>query len=358
MNEKIRSVIVGSGSYIPDVIVKNSDFSNHTFFEEDGTIFDKTNEEIIEKFRQITDIDERRYASKDLQTSDIAYLSAKDALESAAIDKESLDYIIVAHNFGDVSAFNRRTDILPTIASRVKHKLRIRNPYTVAYDLPFGCPGWVQGMIQAHYFIQSGDAKRALVIGAETLSRLSDPHNRDSMIFSDGAGATILEAQEHDKPLGILTHLTRTDTLKHAYMMWLEKSNNPDFDGNDLFIKMNGRKLYEYALDTVPSLVKECIDKANMDLKDIRKILIHQANAKMDEAILKRLFRLYHERNIPEGIMPMTINKLGNNSVATVPILYDLLKKGKMGDQCHRGDNIVFASVGAGMNVNAIVYKT
>ncbi len=241
MSNNIRSVIVGSGSYIPKVVVKNSDFLQHKFFEVDGKPFGKSNEEIIEKFRQITDIEERVYADDDLNTSDIAYFAAKDALESSGIDRESLDYIIIAHNFGDVSPTNRRTDMLPTIASKVKHKLQIKNPYTVAYDLPFGCPGWVQGMIQAHYFIQSGDAKRALVIGAETLSRLSDPHNRDSMIFSDGAGATILEAQQSDQPTGILTHLTRTDTLNHAYMMWLETSNNPNFEGNDLFIKMNGR---------------------------------------------------------------------------------------------------------------------
>ena len=357
MEKNIRSVIVGSGSYIPEVVVKNKDFLQNTFYEVDGKVFDKPNEEIIEKFRQITDIEERRYASPDLNTSDLAYFAAKDALDSAGIDKESLDYIIVAHNFGDVSLNNRRTDMLPTIASKVKHKLQIKNPYTVAYDLPFGCPGWLQGMIQAHYFIQSGDAKRALIIGAETLSRLSDPHNRDTMIFSDGAGATILEGQIHEEPVGILTHRSRTDTLEHAYMMWLEKSNNPDFEGNDLFIKMNGRKLYVYALDTVPGLVKECIEKAGLGLGDIKKILIHQANAKLDEGILARLFKLYGEKNIPEGIMPMTINKLGNNSVATVPILYDLLKKGKMGHQCQTGDYIVLASVGAGMNVNAIVYK-
>jgi 3-oxoacyl-[acyl-carrier-protein] synthase-3 len=357
MVENIRSVIVGSGSYIPEIVVKNSDFLQHTFYEVNGDSFDKTNEEIIEKFRQITDIEERRYAPKELMTSDIGFFAAEDALKSSGIDKESLDYIIVAHNFGDVNADNRRTDILPSIASRIKHKLKIKNPYTVAYDLPFGCPGWVEGMIQANYYIRSGDAKRALIIGAETLSRLSDPHNRDSMIFSDGAGATILEGQIHDEPIGILTHRTRTDTLKHAYMMWMEESNNPDFEGNDIFIKMNGRKLYEYALHTVPGLVKECIEKAELDITDIKKILIHQANAKMDEAILGRLFHLYREKNIPEGVMPMTINKLGNNSVATVPILYDLLKKGKMGGQCQRGDHIVFASVGAGMNVNAIVYK-
>ena len=109
-----------------------------------------------------------------------------------------LDYILVAHNFGDVTEDNRRSDFVPTLAARVKHKLGIENPTTIAYDLPFGCPGWLQGVIQADYYLRSGDAKRVLVIGAETLSRVCDPHDRDSMIYADGAGAILLEARESD----------------------------------------------------------------------------------------------------------------------------------------------------------------
>jgi 3-oxoacyl-[acyl-carrier-protein] synthase-3 len=178
------------------------------------------------------------------------------------------------------------------------------------------------------------------------------------MIYSDGAGAIILESRENDDQVGVLAHKTRTDSINHAFMLWMDKSFNPNYGSNDLFLKMNGRKLYEYALMTVPQLIKESLDKAGLSLQNIKKILIHQANAKMDEAMLSRLFKLYHEKNIPDGIMPMTINKLGNNSVATLPILYDLIKKGKLdGGQCEHGDCIVFASVGAGMNVNSLVYK-
>jgi len=358
MNRKICSVIAGSGSYIPEIIVKNSDFLKNEFYDSDGSLSGKDNKETIEKFRQITDIEERRYVSDDLNASDIGFFAAEDALKTSGIDRESLDYIIVAHNFGDVLAGNRRSDMVPSLASRIKHKLGIENPFTVAYDLPFGCAGWLQGVIHAHYFIKAGDIKRALIIGTETLSRISDPHDRDSMIYSDGAGAIILEARESDTPVGVLAHKTRTDTINHAYMLWMDKSFNPNFDGNDLFLKMNGRKLYEYALMTVPQLIKDSLDKAELTISDIKKVLIHQANAKMDEAMLKRLFKLYHEKRIPLGIMPMTINKLGNNSVATLPILYDLIKKGKLdGGQCNSGDCVVFASVGAGMNVNSLVYK-
>lgn len=358
MEKKIWSVISGSGSYIPSVIVKNEDFLDHQFYDANGLRFDKSMAETVQKFKQITDIETRRYVSDDLVASDIGFFAAQDALDSSGIDKESLDYIIVAHNFGDVKSDNKRVDLVPTLASRIKHKLGIENPYTIAYDLPFGCPGWLQGMIHANYFIKAGDVKRALVIGTETLSRVSDPHDRDSMIYSDGAGAVILEAKTDNVEGGVLSHKTRTDTITQAHMLRMDKSFNPDFGTDDLFLKMEGRKLYEYALKTVPQLIKDTIDMAGIGIDDVSRVLIHQANAKMDDAMLKRLFALYGLKESPKGIMPMTINFLGNNSVATLPILFDLLKKGKMGvDYCSKGEYIVFASVGAGMNVNAMVYQ-
>jgi 3-oxoacyl-[acyl-carrier-protein] synthase III len=354
----MHSIIAGTGSYIPKKKIPNENFYSHEFYTAQGEKFHKAIKETVAKFEEITNIHERRYVTDELVTSDIAFLAALDALESSGIDKETLDYIIVAHNFGDVPADNRRSDILPSLAARVKHKLKIKNPKTIPYDLPFGCPGWLQGMIQADYFLKSGDAKKALVIGAETLSRITDPHDMDCMLFSDGAGATIIESVSSSEPVGILSHCTRSDTLEHAYMLWMDKSYNPDYCGNERFLKMHGHKLYQYALKTVPLVVKESIDKAGLTLKDISKVLIHQANEKMDEAILKRLFRLYGERNMPEGIMPMTISRLGNSSVATVPTLLDLLLKGKLAaHDCREGDILVFTSVGAGMNINSVIYK-
>ena len=356
--KNINSVITASGSYVPEIVVKNSDFLDNVFYDSNGEPFGKSMVETIEKFKQITDIEERRYVPDNLTASDIGYFAARDAIDSSGIDKESLDYIIVAHNFGDIKADLKRIDLVPSLASRIKHRLGIENPYTIAYDLPFGCPGWLQGMIHANYFIKAGDIKRALVIGSETLSRVCDPHDRDSMIYSDGAGAVLLEASNGGELTGVLSHKTRTDTITQAHMLRMGTSNNPDYGSDRLFLKMEGRKLYEYALKTVPPLIKETIDMAGLDISSISKILIHQANAKMDDAMLARLFALYGLKEIPKGIMPMTINFLGNNSVATLPILFDLLKKGKMGvQQCGRGENIVFASVGAGMNVNAMVYR-
>lgn len=359
MSKSIYSVITGTGSYIPKKRVKNEDFLNNTFYEANGERIPKSNEEIIQKFAEITTIKERLNVSDDLLTSDIGYFAALEAIKDANINKEELDYIILAHNFGDITPGSNRTDIVPSLAARVKQKLEIENPFCVAYDLPFGCPGWLQGIIQADYYIKSGDSKKILVIGADILSRVSDPHDRDSMIYADGAGATVLEAKESEQPIGILAHKTRSDTLHYSQMLYMGPSNNPDYENpKDLFLKMNGRKLYQYALENVPDAIQACLQKSNTDLRDVKKVLIHQANGKMDEAILKRLYRLYNIKSDPETNMPMNISWMGNSSVATIPTLLDMILKGQMEThEIKKGDIIVFASVGAGMNINALSYK-
>lgn len=359
MSGTIYSKITGTGSYIPSRRIRNEDFLSSEFYDNKGKKIDKVNQEIIDKFLAITTIAERRYVTDDLVTSDIASYAAVDAIQKAGIEKEELDYIIVAHNFGDVRKENRQLDIVPSLAARVKYQLKIENPNTVAYDLPFGCPGWLQAVIQADYYIRSGDAKKILVIGAEVLSRVSDPHDRDSMLYADGAGATILEAASTEEPTGILAHKTRSDTYIHSQMLRMGPSYRAEGEHKaDFFLKMNGRKLYQYALETVPPAIKECLEKANVHLREVKKVLIHQANGKMDDEILKRLYALYEIDEIPEDVMPMTIANLGNASTATIPTLLDLILKGELGaHSIHKGDLLVFASVGAGMNINAMVYR-
>ena len=354
-----RSVIIGTGSYIPSKRVANEDFLNNRFFMDYDRPLDMAdNDKTVGKFQDITEISERRWAEDDQVASDLGLLAAERAIESAGIDRESLDFIIFAHNFGDVQAENRRCDFCPSLAARVKERLAIANPECIAYDLPFGCPGWVQGVIQADYYLRSGDVSRALVIGAETLSRISDPHDRDSMIYSDGAGAAVLEARETTEEIGILAHAARSDTIDHARLLWMGTSFDRS-DGDDtLYLKMYGRKLYNYALTNVPGVVKKSLERAGLGLGDVAKVFLHQANAKMDDAILKRLFKLCDVGEIPAGIMPMSISWLGNSSVATVPTLLDLVARGEMnGQKLTAGDNIVLASVGAGMNINSVVYR-
>jgi len=359
MTKRVYTKIVGTGSYLPTRVIGNDNFKNYTFFDPcTKEPFDKDNDEIIQKFKEITNISERRWISDELHNSDMAYMAVKEACESAKIDPETLDFIIVAHNFGDVNLESTRVDILPSLANKVKAKLSLSNPSCFCHDIISGCPGWTQGMITADAYIRSGIAKRGVVVGSDVLSRISDPHDRDTMIYADGAGATIVEGVESEEPTGILAHSSRSDSVTYWNLLTNGNSFNPEFEGNDQFIKMVGHKLYVYALSYVPGVVKDSLDKAGLHLSDVKKVLIHQANEKMDEAILKNVFKLYHEKQIPEGIMPMTIEKLGNSSTATVPTLLDIVMKGKMdGQEINPGDYIILASVGAGMNINSIVYK-
>jgi len=135
------------------------------------------------------------------------------------------------------------------------------------------------------------------------------------------------------------------------------KSFNTEHNPDVRYLKMHGRKIYEFALSNVPKAMASCLEKSGVPIEKLKKILIHQANEKMDEAIIHRFYKQF-KQNPPEGIMPMSIHKLGNSSVATVPTLFDLILKGQIENQSlQKGDVILLASVGSGMNINAIVYQ-
>ncbi len=357
--KKLYSVFTGTGSYVPSKRIVNDYFHDYEFYDSTGEKLSTPNEEITHKFEEITTIAERRYAEDNEVTSDLALVAAERAIEAAGIDKEELDYIIFAHNFGETRSDNIQVDVLPTLAARLKQKLGIANPSAVAYDVLYGCPGWVQAVIQADYYIRSGDAKKVLVVGGDVLSRVSDPHDRDSMIYADGAGAAIMEGVESEVPVGILGHNSRSDALEYVNMLRMGYSYNPKLaETKNFYLKMNGRRLYQYALEYVPQAIKAGLDKLNLHVNDVHKVLIHQANGKMDDAILKRLFKLYGMKEVKETIMPMTISWLGNSSVATVPTLLDIITRNEMeGHSISSGDNVVLASVGAGMSINSIIYR-
>jgi 3-oxoacyl-[acyl-carrier-protein] synthase-3 len=358
-SKQVRTIITGTGSYIPEIVKTNRDFMVHEFYGEDNQPIASPPDDIARKFEAITGIQERRYAQTDMDCSDIASIAAERAIADAGIDPETIDQIIVAHNFGNVMKHTIQTDIIPAIASRVKNRLNIGNPDCVAYDVLFGCPGWLQGVIQTHAFFMAGIARRCLVIGSETLSRVLDPYDRDSMIFSDGAGAAVLDYVEGDESEGgILSFKVQSHTKEEAYYLSLGKSYFPHSDPRVRYIKMKGRKVYEYAMKHVPEAMKACLDEAGVDIAQLSKVFIHQANEKLDEGMIRELYKLYGRNEVPEGIMPMCIHKLGNSSVATIPTLYDMVRKNQLCDhEVKAGDVILFASVGAGMNINAICYR-
>lgn len=355
----IRAVITGTGCYIPPFVQTNQDFAQHAFFKEGGIPLSVDPSEVVGKFKKITGIEERRYTSDDLNASNIGFEAAKFAISDSGIDPETLDQLIVAHNFGNVIKDTVQTAAVPSLASQLKHALGIRNPDCIAYDILFGCPGWLQGLIQADAFFKAGMARKALIIGTETLSRVIDMYDRDSMIFSDGAGAVVLERREGDKnSSGILSYTAQTHSVEEVDYINMGISYYPDSNPRIRYLKMKGRKVYEYALKHVPAAMKTCLDKSGCSIGELKKIFIHQANEKMDEAIIKKLYQLYGIETPPANIMPMSISWLGNSSVATIPTLLDLVRKDQFPEHhLSSGDIILFASVGAGMNINAVCYR-
>lgn len=351
-----RTIITGSGSYIPPVIKRNAGFLEQVFYGEEGDLLTAKTKIIIDKFQKITGIAERRYVLPEQNTSDIAAIAGALALQDSQVDPESLDLLIVAHNFGNVSSTNAQADTVPALASRVKHLLGIKNPACIAFDVLFGCPGWLMGVMQADAFFKAGMAKKALVIGAETLSRVIDAFDRDSMIFSDGAGATVLEYKEAGNG-GLLFSSASSHCAEEIHYLQMGPSYRVESHPGVKFMKMKGRKVYEYALKQVPDAMKACLEKSGESIHDVKKIFIHQANEKMDDAIVHAFYQLYGLET-PKDVMPMCIHYLGNSSVATIPTLFDLVRTGF--DKCHNlveGDLVLFASVGAGMNINAACYR-
>jgi 3-oxoacyl-[acyl-carrier-protein] synthase III len=354
-----RTVITGTGSYIPPYIKTNKDFADQDFYAENHEKIATPSAEIVEKFKDITGIEERRYASNEFNASDIGLIAAKHAIENSGIDPETLDQIIVAQNFGNVLKNTIQTDAVPSLASHIKQGLGIKNPNCVAYDVLFGCPGWILGVTQADAFIKAGFAKKILVIGTETLSRVIDPYDRDSMIFSDGAGASVIEAVEgNETSAGIIHCAMQSHCVDELKYITMGKSYYPNADPSVRYIKMKGRKVYEFAIKNVPLAMKACLDASGLHVTQVKKFFLHQANEKMDEGFIKALFKLYGIKEIPPNIMPMSIHKLGNSSVATIPTLFDLVKRNTLKDHTLiKGDIVLFASVGAGMNINAFSYR-
>src|SRR5688500_1578420 len=186
------SIITGTGAYIPGKIQSNKDFFRSNFFGETGLPLPNSIEDIVDKFTRITGISGRRYAEENVNASDIACKAALEAIQEIGADPETIDQMVVADNFGDVAFGSTQSQNVPSLACRVKNTLGIHRPECIAYDVLVGCPGWVHSLIQSHAWFRAGMAKKVLVIGTETLSRVLDISDRDSMIFADGAGACMM----------------------------------------------------------------------------------------------------------------------------------------------------------------------
>ena len=353
----VRSVISGIGSYFPSRKVTNDDFLHHEFYTRDGKKVEKSTENIVEKLRQISGIQERRYIGDEEDSATLAAHAARNALSDAGMDSETLDGIIVAHNFGNILPGSSSGHLIPNLAAIMKGRLGISNPRIFAYDVLFGCPGWLEAMIIAHQYLLNGRAKNILVVGVEVISRLLDPHDMDSMLFGDGAGAAILSAVEDPDQGGVLSHLTFSHCNEELEFLRMGPSNNPEA-APILSPKMQGQKVFRYGIEHMPHLITECLRMAEVPVQEVSKFLFHQANEKMILRIAENLLSKQEMKKTASELVPINVHYTGNSSVATIPTMIDLIKRGKMENhQINNGDITVMASVGAGMHCNCMVYQ-
>lgn len=352
-----RSIILGTGSMIPEMLVPNSHFESSEFYDRDGARIGKSGREIIAKLESITGIRERRYIPPDQDSIGLMTGASMAAVSDAGLEVNELSGIIVAHNAGNMVPQTEGFHTVPNLAARLKNAIDCTNHNCFAYDILFGCPGWIQGVIQAHQAIRCGDADHVLVTGLEIASRLLDPHDVDSMILGDGCGACVVSRSD-DADKGILSYSTFSHGQDDNRIIYLGESNKKSVDGSCYF-HMNGREVYKYATKWVPEVIKDALDKAGAQISDVDMFLFHQANAKMLASIARNLADIC---GVPEGSfdgkIPSTIEFLGNTSVATVPTMLDLVSRNKLeGYSVHDGQVAVMASVGAGMHCNALVYR-
>ncbi|MFT6941338.1 MAG: 3-oxoacyl-[acyl-carrier-protein] synthase-3 [Cyclobacteriaceae bacterium] len=358
----LNSVIKSTGCYLPKSVIKNAEFVGRSFLNASGIALSKPASEIVQKLQDITQIKERRYEESH-DTSFMATQAALNAFENSGIEVESLGGIIIAHNFGNIGPDGTQGHMIPNLAAKVKHDLGIKNARCFAFDVLYGCPGWLLAMNQAHQSIQLGAAKSVLVIGVESLSRVVDHHDVDAMLFGDGAGAAVLVAEESNVKRGILGYDAFSDCGEEVDYLRMDAPRYPatedtvQVDHDRLVIQMTGRSVFKYAVNKVPQIITESLQSLNIPFKDISKFLFHQANGKMLDAIGQKLCELNNAPCIKEKV-PLTLNELGNTSVATIPTMIDLINRGKIdGFEFSSGEKVVMASVGAGMHANCLVYQ-
>ena len=358
--------IAGTGRYIPDIVVPNEAFKGLAFYSKENELLQGDNDTLIKEIARKTGISSRRHCEPDKVASDIGFIAAKAAIEDAGITPDQLTGILCCSNVGDVEANGfGRMDNVPSLASRIKEKLETPKPRVYAFDLGGGCAGWLMGVddacsrILAYYTRHKYDKRnpqRILVIGAETLSRVSDLSDIHSMTYSDGAGAVVVEAFRSNKRNGIMEPAVKTYAHGCRDSVFLGPSNQYGFQQEgELFIKTRGSTVMERALQYSPGVIKAAIKSAKLKLKDIDIFLFPQTNEKFNWAVAKRLF---DGKRVPKDKFPMILDWLPNPSTATHPILLDLLRRGEMeGYEINPGNKVLFYSLGAGINIAAFVYK-
>lgn len=313
--------VLGTGSCLPEHIVTNDDLAK---------IMDTSDEWISSR----TGI-RQRHLAKDETTADMSADAAKKALEEAGMSAEELELLIVATVSPDY--------VTPSVACEVQSIIGAVN--AAAFDINAACSGFMFAMNTAYAYIQSGIYKNALIIGAETLSKIMDWNDRSTcVLFGDGAGAAVVKADD----TGLLTFTQGSDGVKGKVLACRDRLNNNPLVTNTTeldYVHMDGQEVYKFAVSTVPESIKQVLDEANLEPADIKYFLLHQANIRIIQSVAKRLHSDLEK-------FPITLDRCGNISAASVPILLDEVnKKGLL----KRGDKIVLAGFGGGLTWSAAV---
>ena len=328
MKQLVRSVkIIGTGAYVPEQIVTNSDLEKK---------FSTNSKWVIENLG----INERRVAEKEQCTSDLAFLAGSMAIKNAGLQKEDIELIIVATATPDRLA--------PSTASIVQDKLQAYN--AVAFDISAVCSGFLFAMSVASQYIASGVYNNVLVIGADTFSKIIDWERRDAVFFGDGAGAAVLTSATDNE--GFLAYRLYTDGRgKYEFTIpagGSELPANQDTIDNKLhFFKMNGRAVYDTANKVLPIAINQVLTDTNMSIDDIDLMIPHQPSIKILEKTAEIL-------GFPFEKVMTNMDKYANTSGGTIPILlHETLISGKI----KKGSNILFAAVGSGWTYGAAIIK-
>lgn len=307
--------IIGTGSYLPETIVTNDDLSK---------IMDTSDEWISSR----TGIKERHLA-KEESTAFMCVEAAKRALVSAGMQAEELELIIVGTITGD--------HITPSSACEIQAAIGAKN--AVAFDVNAACSGFLFALHTAHAYLQAGIYRNALLLGAETLSKIMDWSDRSTcVLFGDGAGAAVVRSDEQ----GLLAFDQGSDGAKGHVLACRNRVNNNPLVTNPIeldYVHMDGQEVYKFAVSTVPKSINRVLEKAGIAAGDVNYYVLHQANIRIIQSVAKRL-------KLSEDKFPISLDHCGNISAGSVPILLDEMNQRGM---LKRGDRIILSGFGAGL---------